>query len=479
MVVSSLIILLPEIALSLFSMVIILVGVFSQKANIGSSALWATVTMFVIISGWIVIALPIEQTAFDGAFRSDSLAVFFKVMLLLSAAIILAMSKEYLDRNNLLNYEYSALISLALVGMLMMVSATNLMSLYLGLELQSLSLYVIAAFRRDNLKSTEAGLKYFVLGALSSGLLLYGASLVYGFTGTTDFAGISNVVETESMSVGLLLGLVFMIVGMGFKVSAVPFHMWTPDVYEGSPTPVTAFFATVPKVAAIGMLVRFLFYAFDHAIDDWQQILMFLAVVSMVVGSIAAIGQNNIKRLMAYSSISHVGFILIGLAIGNIEGLNAVLIYLLVYVIANFGVFSFILSMQKDSVAITEISSLSLYSKINPLGAFLLSITILSLAGLPPLVGFFAKLYIFLAAVNSGFTWLAIVGGISSVIGAYYYLRIVFLIYFGDVSGQLDNSIPLVNWLILLFSGLAMLLGTINLFGFQKILNPVVTSFLY
>ena len=478
MLISSVIILLPEILLSIFSMVVVMAGVFSKKATIGSSVLWLTVSIFIVIAAFIAIALPIQVSAFDGAFKSDELSRFFKIMLLLSAAVTLSLSKAYLERNDLLNFEFSALIVLALVGMMMMTSATNLMSLYLGLELQALSLYVIAAFRKDNLKSTEAGLKYFVLGALSSGLLLYGSSLVYGFTGTTSFSGISAVVQSEGVSIGLLLGLVFIIVAMAFKVSAVPFHMWTPDVYEGSPTPVTAFFATVPKVAALSMLIRILFDAFGAAIDQWQQIVMVLAVASMVTGSIAAIGQNNIKRLMAYSSISHIGFALIGLAVGNVQGLNALIIYIVIYVIANLGVFSFILCMQKDGVAITEVPSLGLYSKTDPLRAFLLSVTILSLAGLPPLVGFLGKLYIFLAAVDSGYAWLAIIGGISSVIGAYYYLRIVFLIYFGDSNGGLSGSMPLLNRSILLFSAGIMLLGTFNLFGFQNISEKIVISFL-
>ncbi len=478
MVLNSVMVLLPEVLLSIFSMIIIMTGVFSKRENVGSSTLWLTVFMLIAIAIWILQGTTEGLSAFDGAFISDGLSKLFKLILLVSASVIVILSKEYLERNNLLNYEYSALITLSLVGMMMMVSATNLMSLYLGLELQSLSLYVIAAFRRDNLKSTEAGLKYFVLGALSSGLLLYGASLVYGFTGTTSFSGISRVIEVEGMSMGLLLGLVFILVAMAFKVSAVPFHMWTPDVYEGSPTPVTAFFSTVPKVAALGMMIRFLFDGFGAAINDWQQIIMFLAVLSMIVGSVAAISQKNIKRLMAYSSISHIGFALIGLSLGNTEGLNAVLVYIIVYVIANIGVFAFILCMQKDGVAITDISSLSLYSKINPTGAFLLSVIILSLAGLPPFVGFLAKLYIFLAAINSGFAWLAIIGGISSVIGAYYYLRIVFLIYFGEYSCELNSAMSFINLIILFISGIVMIVGTINLFGIEAIVTPISNSFL-
>ena len=478
MLTDSLIILIPEILMSVFAMLIILIGVFSKRESISSSLLWCSCVIFCLTAIWIVIGAPTDNYAFDGAFRSDGFSSFFKVCILLSASLILAISKEYLERNKLLNYEYSALICLSIVGMMLMISSTNLMSMYLGLELQSLSLYVIAAFRRDSLKSTEAGLKYFVLGALSSGLFLYGASLVYGFSGTTSFSGISSVIEAEGMSTGLLFGMIFLIVGIAFKVSAVPFHMWTPDVYEGSPTPVTAFFATVPKVAAIAMLSRLLFGAFGDAVIEWQQILVFLSISSMLIGSLAAIGQNNIKRLMAYSSISHIGFALIGLSVGTSEGLSSVVIYMLIYVIANFGVFSFILNMQKNGVSITEITALSLYSQTNSVRALFLSVVILSLAGLPPFVGFFGKLFVFRAAVDEGLVFLALIGGIASVIGAYYYLRIVYLIYFGETSDNLSASMPLVNRVVLAGSAAAMLLGAVNLFGLQDYILLISTNFL-
>ena len=478
MLTDSLIILIPEILMSVFAMLIILIGVFSKRESISSSLLWCSCVIFCLTAIWIVIGAPTDNYAFDGAFRSDGFASFFKVCILLSASLILAISKEYLERNKLLNYEYSALICLSIVGMMLMISSTNLMSMYLGLELQSLSLYVIAAFRRDSLKSTEAGLKYFVLGALSSGLFLYGASLVYGFSGTTSFSGISSVIEAEGMSTGLLFGMIFLIVGIAFKVSAVPFHMWTPDVYEGSPTPVTAFFATVPKVAAIAMLSRLLFGAFGDAVIEWQQILVFLSISSMLIGSLAAIGQNNIKRLMAYSSISHIGFALIGLSVGTSEGLSSVVIYMLIYVIANFGVFSFILNMQKNGVSITEITALSLYSQTNSVRALFLSVVILSLAGLPPFVGFFGKLFVFRAAVDEGLVFLALIGGMASVIGAYYYLRIVYLIYFGETSDNLSASMPLVNRVVLAGSAAAMLLGAVNLFGLQDYILLISTNFL-
>ena len=478
MLVNSLVILMPEIILSIFSMFIIMVGVFSKQKSISSFLLWLTCFVLVLTALWVLIGVPDDSYAFNGAFRADGFSILFKVCILLSAAIVLAMSKDYLERSNLLNYEYSALICLSIVGMMIMVASTNLMSVYLGLELQSLALYVIAAFRRDSLKSTEAGLKYFVLGALSSGLFLYGASLVYGFSGTTNFLGIAKVVELEGMSTGILFGLIFLLVGMAFKISAVPFHMWTPDVYEGSPTPVTAFFSTVPKLAAIAMLARLLFGAFGDAFFEWQQIIVFLSISSMLVGSIAAIGQNNIKRLMAYSSISHIGFALMGIAAGTSNGLSAVIIYMLIYVVANFGVFAFILNMQKEGVAITEITALSLYSQTDSLRALFLSVVILSLAGLPPLVGFFGKLFIFRSAVSEGLVLLALIGGLASVIGAYYYLRIVYLIYFGDTSDNLNKPMPLINRIILASSAAAMLFGAVNLFGIEGMIASISTQFL-
>ena len=478
MLVDSLVILMPEIILSIFSMFIIMVGVFSKQKSISSFLLWLTCFVLVLTAIYVLIGVPDDSYAFNGAFRADGFSILFKVCILLSAAIVLAMSKDYLERSNLLNYEYPALICLSIVGMMIMVASTNLMSVYLGLELQSLSLYVIAAFRRDSLKSTEAGLKYFVLGALSSGLFLYGASLVYGFSGTTNFLRIAKVVELEGMSTGILFGLIFLLVGMAFKISAVPFHMWTPDVYEGSPTPVTAFFSTVPKLAAIAMLARLLFGAFGDAFFEWQQIIVFLSISSMLVGSIAAIGQNNIKRLMAYSSISHIGFALMGIAAGTSNGLSAVIIYMLIYVVANFGVFAFILNMQKEGVAITEITALSLYSRTDSLRALFLSVVILSLAGLPPLVGFFGKLFIFRSAVSEGLVLLALIGGLASVIGAYYYLRIVYLIYFGDTSDNLNKPMPLINRIILASSAAAMLFGAVNLFGIEGMISSISTQFL-
>jgi NADH-quinone oxidoreductase subunit N len=401
-------------------------------------------------------------------FVDDGFARFAKVTLLLSAAAVLVMSQDYLSRRGMLRFEFPLIISLAVVGMMMMVSAGDLMSLYMGLELQSLALYVVASMRRDSIKSTEAGLKYFVLGALSSGLLLYGASLTYGFAGTTLFSGIVQTATEGQVSLGLLFGLVMMVSGLAFKVSAVPFHMWTPDVYEGSPTPVTAFFATAPKVAAMGMFARVMYDAFGGAVGDWQQVIALLSVLSMFVGSIAAIGQSNIKRLMAYSSIAHMGYALMGLAAGNAFGVQAMLIYLAIYVTMNVGTFAFILSMERDGHPVTDIKSLNMYSKKEPAKALAVLILMFSLAGVPPLVGFFGKLYVLRAAYEGGLAWLAIAGVVASVIGAFYYLRVVFYMYFGEENDEaLDGGKSPILWGFLMASAAMMVLGIVNLFGIE------------
>ena len=461
-------VILPELCLAIFAMVSLMAGVYA-KADLSRLIFWITIGALTLTGFWIGFMPVGEKTAFEGTFINDGFARFAKVVILWGAAAILTLSQDYLDRYNLLKFEFPVLVVLSVIGMMAMVSAGDLMVLYLGLELQSLALYVVASFRRDSLRSTEAGLKYFVLGALSSGLLLYGASLVYGFSGTTTFAGIAEVVRTNDLSFGLLIGLVFLCAGMAFKVSAVPFHMWTPDVYEGSPIPVTAFFATAPKVAAAAMFARVLFEAFGAATADWQQILALLSVLSMFLGAIAAIGQTNIKRLMAYSSISHMGFALMGLAAGTEQGVQSLLIYLAIYVTMNVGVFAFILNMSRDGTPIMDISSLGLYSKREPGRAAALAVLMFSLAGVPPLVGFFGKYYVLLAAVDAGLTWLAIAGVIASVIGAYYYLRIVFLMYFGEESNMLNGGISLTHWVFLGGSAFFMVAGVINLFGVDAI----------
>jgi NADH-quinone oxidoreductase subunit N len=401
-------------------------------------------------------------------FVDDGFARFSKVVVLLSAAAVLIMGEGYMRTRGLLRFEYPILIALSAVGMMMMVSAGDLMSLYMGLELQSLALYVVASLRRDSVKSTEAGLKYFVLGALSSGLLLYGASLVYGYAGTTVFSGIIQTAVHGEVSLGLLFGLIFLISGLAFKVSAVPFHMWTPDVYEGAPTPVTAFFATAPKMAAMCLFARVMHDAFGGAVADWQQIVALLSLLSMFLGAVAAIGQTNIKRLMAYSSIAHMGYALMGLAAGTVLGVEAMLVYMAIYITMNIGTFAFILLMEKDGQPVTDIASLNMYAIAQPGRAFAMLVLLFSLAGVPPMLGFFGKLYVLRAAYDAGLAWLAIAGVIASVIGAFYYLRIVFYMYFGEEQADgLDVNKSPILWGFLMASAAIMVFGIINMFGVE------------
>ncbi|MGP6085504.1 NADH-quinone oxidoreductase subunit NuoN [Antarctobacter jejuensis] len=461
-------IILPEILLSVFAMVALVGAVYTGKDKLAPMLVWATSALFFVLAFWIGTTGEGTQVAFNGMFVNDAFSRFAKVVILVSAACVLLMSEGYMERRGLLRFEYPLLISLAVVGMMMMVSAGDLMALYMGLELQSLSLYVVASLRRDSVKSTEAGLKYFVLGALSSGLLLYGASLTYGYAGTTLFSGIIQTATEGDLSVGLLIGLVMLISGLAFKVSAVPFHMWTPDVYEGSPTPVTAFFATAPKVAAMGLFARVMFDAFGQATADWGQVIALLSVLSMFLGAIAAIGQRDIKRLMAYSSIAHMGYALMGLAAGTELGVQAMLIYMAIYVTMNVGTFAFILSMERDGQPVTDIESLGMYSAREPGKALAMLVLLFSLAGVPPLVGFFGKFYVLRAAYEAGFAWLAVAGVVASVIGAFYYLRIVYYMYFGeDREDALDGGKSPVLWGFLMASAVIMVVGVVNLFGIE------------
>ena len=466
MISSDIQIVLPEIVLALYAMAGLIGAVYTGKDKVASLLTWATVGVFVVIAAWIGLGGAGVNVAFEGSFVDDNFSRFAKVVILLSAAAVLALSEDFFGRRGMLQFEFPMLIVLATVGMMVMVSAGDLMALYMGLELQSLALYVVASLRRDSLRSTEAGLKYFVLGALSSGLLLYGASLTYGFAGTTLFAGITEA-ATNDMSIGLLFGLVFLLAGFAFKVSAAPFHMWTPDVYEGSPTPVTAFFATAPKMAAMGLFARAVHDAFGGVTAEWQQIVAFLAVISMFLGAIAAIGQTNIKRLMAYSSIAHMGFALMGLASGTAQGVEAMLIYMAIYVTMNIGTFAFILSMEKDGQHVTDIASLKMFSTKEPLKAMALLVLMFSLAGVPPMVGFWGKLGVLQAAVGADMAWLAIAGVIASVIGAFYYLRIVFYMYFGEETDGIDGKMSPVQWAMLVASAAIMVVGVINLFGIE------------
>ncbi|RLL71870.1 NADH-quinone oxidoreductase subunit NuoN [Paenirhodobacter hankyongi] len=458
---------LPEFLLAVYAMAALLFGVWTGKDKTGPAILWATVAVMLVFGFWIGVSGSGARDAFGGLFIDDPFARFSKVAILFSAAAILAMSADYLVRRGLLRFEFPILVVLATIGMMMMVSAGDLMSLYLGLELMSLSLYVVAALRRDSERSSEAGLKYFVLGSLSSGLLLYGASLTYGFAGTTNFAGIISVVEAGHLPLGVLFGMVFMIAGLAFKVSAVPFHMWTPDVYEGSPTPVTAFFATAPKMAAMALIARLVYDAFGHVPSDWGQVLAIVAVASMFLGAVAGIGQKNIKRLMAYSSITHMGFALMGVLAGTEAGVSATLIYMSIYIAMNVGVFSFILAMERDGQPVTDISALNMLSKAEPLKALALLVLFFSLAGVPPMLGFFAKFAVIKAALFAGYTWVAVLGVVASVIAAFYYLRIVYYMYFGTETEALDSRMPAVQWVLLMASALVMVAGAMNLFGLE------------
>ncbi len=420
---------LPEIILAIGAMVLLMVGAFGgERTNLLVSA--AAIGLLVVACIAVVLLPSGRLATFNGSFVVDDFARFAKILAFGGTAVAILMSLDFVKRAGMRKFEYPILMLLSATGMGMLISATDLIALYLGLELMSLSLYVIAAIDRDSAKSTEAGLKYFVLGALSSGMLLYGASLIYGATGQISFAGIAQAAPQGGLA--LTFGLVFMLAGLCFKVSAVPFHMWTPDVYEGAPTPVTAFFAAAPKVAAMAVFVRATMTAFPTVTLQWQQIVVFVSIASMVLGSFAAIGQTNIKRLLAYSSIGHMGFALVGLAAGTQEGVQGVLIYVAIYVVMTLGTFACVLSMKRPGGMVENISDLAGLSRTSPMMAFLLAMLMFSLAGIPPLAGFFAKFYVFIAAINAGLYALAVIGVLASVVGAYYYLRIVKTMYFDE-----------------------------------------------
>ena len=446
---------LPEIILVLGAMALLMLGAFrGESAN--KLIFWLAIVTLILAFGTLLLIPATGSVAFDGAFIFDPFARFMKLLTLIGSAAVIIMSFDYLRQAGLMKFEYPVLILLASVGMMMMISANDLLALYLGVELQSLALYVLATFRTSSVRSSEAGLKYFVLGALSSGMLLYGCSLIYGFTGTTGFTGIAAAAGTSSTNLGLIFGLVFFMAGLAFKVSAVPFHMWTPDVYEGAPTPVTAFFATAPKVAAMAMFLRAVLVAFPDVTHQWQQIVVFISIASMVLAAFAAIGQTNIKRLMAYSSIGHMGFALVGLAAADAAGVQAVIIYLTIYLVMNLGVFACILAMRRSEGRVEEIDELAGLSRNNPMMAFLLAMLLFSLAGIPPLAGFFGKFYVFLAAINSGLYTLAVIGVLSSVVGAYYYLRIVKIMYFDEPADAFE-PMPGALKIMLFVSGIPVI----------------------
>jgi NADH-quinone oxidoreductase subunit N len=421
---------LPELVLAVGAMALLMYGVYARRDTTVPIVNGLSVVLL-IVAGLLVLWLPAEKiTTFGGSFIVDRFARIMKVLALIGSATAIAMSVSYFGAEKRERFEFPILILLSTLGMMLLASAGDLIALYLGLELMSLSLYVLAAIDRDSERAAEAGLKYFVLGALSSGMLLYGASLIYGVTGTVAFSGIAQAASQGG--VGLVFGIVFLFAGFCFKISAVPFHMWTPDVYEGAPTPITAFFAAAPKVAAIAMFVRATIASFPGITTQWQQILVFVAIASMALGAFAAIAQRNIKRLMAYSSIGHMGFALIGLAAATEEGVRGVVVYMAIYLTMTLGTFACILAMRRDGTMVEEISDLAGLARTNPAMAFFLAMLLFSLAGVPPLAGFFAKFYVFLAAIKAGLYTLAVIGVLASVVGAYYYLMIIKIMYFDE-----------------------------------------------
>ena len=428
----------PEIFLSLSIMFLLILGVFKKN----SSILIQNISLIVLLITAVITfneTLAINQTTlFNDSIIIDYFSSFMKIVTLIAAFLVLLISTNYLKIFKIFKIEYPILILSSVLGMMVMISSNDLIVFYMGLELQSLALYVLATFNRDQLKSSEAGLKYFVLSALSSGLLLYGCSLIYGFTGSTNFNVIAN--QLNSSEYMITFGIVFILVGLAFKISAVPFHMWAPDVYEGSPTSVTLFFTMVPKIAALTVFIRFLYVPFLNLIDQWQMILIFLSIASMLFGAIAAIGQTNIKRLIAYSSIGHIGYTLAGLATGTNDGIQSSVIYITIYIIMNLGLFSCLLMMKRNNKYYENIEDLSGLSKNHPLLSFSLLIILFSLAGIPPLAGFFAKFYIFKSVLEQSMYFLAIVGLLSTVIAAFYYLRIIKIIYFDKEKEKYDTD---------------------------------------
>jgi NADH-quinone oxidoreductase subunit N len=438
---------LPEVVLACLGMAILIFGVL-YKPNSAPLATMFTIGAL-LVTGFLVWTGP-SGIGFGGQFTSDAFSTFNNELILLGGAVALILSLDWNRAMGIDRFEYPVLVLFATVGMMIMVSASNLMTLYLGLELMSLALYVLAAFARDDVRSSEAGLKYFVLSGLASGLLLYGISLVYGFSGTMDFRALHDTLTSPSAasSPGLIVGLVFVMVGLAFKISAVPFHMWTPDVYEGAPTPVTVFFATGPKVAAMALLLRVMGVSFAELLPQWQMLVVVMSIGSMVLGTLAAIGQRSIKRLMAYSSIGHMGYALIGLAVGSSDGVRGVLIYMTIYVLMTAGMFGCIMSMKRDGKPVEQIADLSGLGSTDPALAMAIAVFMFSLAGIPLMAGFFAKLYIFLAAVKAGLYVLAVIGVLTSALGAFYYIRVVKVMYFDEPGEAFDRRPPALSFIV-------------------------------
>ena len=425
-----LIVAMPETRLAALSLLLLLLAVSSQKENY---RLVSRLAVAILAFVGVLVALSHTGDAFGGMFISDKFSIYMKLVAVTGSAVSLIMATKYLERENTARIEYPVLILFAALGMMLMISANSLITLYMGLELQSLPLYVLAAIRRDSVRSTEAGLKYFVLGALGSGLFLYGASLIYGFSGSVDFLQIEAILQGHAATMpGMVTGMVLVLAALAFKISAVPFHMWAPDVYEGAPTPVTAFFAIAPKVAAIALLTRVLEGPFGNMVAEWQQVIVVISIASMLLGGVAAVAQKNIKRLLAYSSIGHMGYALVGLAAASVAGVQAVIIYMTIYAVMSAGAFCIVLMMKKDGRMVEEIGDLSGLGKSQPLLAFSMSVLMFSMAGIPPLAGFFGKLFVFQAAVAAGLYTLAVTGVLTSVVAAFYYIRIIKVMYFEE-----------------------------------------------
>ena len=461
-------IIIPEIFLSLSIFILLLSGVFIKKSYDIISKL--TLLTFLILIFILYKSDSSSVTVFSDSFVRDDLGVFIKILLLISSFFILNSSQDFIKSNKLDKFEYPIIILLSILGMFFMVSSNDLILFYLGLELQSLSLYILAAIDRDNLRSSESGIKYFILSALSSGLLLYGCSLLYGFTGSTNFDVIASQLNSENT--GAIFSMVFILVGLAFKISAVPFHMWTPDVYEGSPTSITSFFAVVPKIAGLIVLIRFMQKPFVNILDEWQMILVFISIASIILGAVAEKKKKNIKRLIAYSSIGHIGYALAGIATGSLSGYISSVVYITIYAIMNIGAFSCIQLMKREGEYCENIQDLSGISKKNPLLAFSFLIILFSLAGIPPLAGFFAKFYIFMAVIENGMISLAIIGLLATVISAFYYLRIIKIIYFDELKTPFDRikNVNLTGTVII------SCLILISLFLYPSFLNNLVTS---
>ena len=471
--------LLPELILVIGAMAVLMIGVFSPETQEnGNRACWLAIIVLVATGATLVGGETGTVSLFNDAFVSDPFARFMKLLVLGGAAVALLLAMDEFQRLGIMRFEFPVLVLLATAGMMIMVSANDLISVYIGLEMQSLALYVTAAYRRENVRSSEAGLKYFVLGALSSGMLLYGASLIYGYTGSTNFGVIANAAKgpEAAQNLWLIFGLVFLLVGLAFKVSAVPFHMWTPDVYEGAPTSVAAFFSAAPKVAAMALFVRAMQGGFPGIGPQWQQIVTFIAIASMLLGAFAAIGQTNIKRLMAYSSIANVGFALVGLAANTVQGTQGVIIYMSIYIVMTLGAFACILAMRRSGRAVEEIDDLSGLAQTNLPMAAALAILMFSLAGIPPLMGFWAKYYVFTAAVQAGLYPLAIIGVLASVVGVFYYLNVIAKMFFADAKEAFE-PIPAKTYTVMAVAAALMVVGFVGMGPFVDAAEAAAKTF--